>query len=104
MATNRRTQPKRLGSRTKLTARGKPKRVASDLKDVAPGRWGAAFPHDREQTSPVRRDRRPKAAGDRSNDVPRATPRGDNEQRGGRDRTERKRRDISRSAVAPRGR
>jgi hypothetical protein len=67
-----------------------PKHVKSDLKDVTPGAAGAAFPHDREQTPPSRKDRHADEAGSRSDHVPHAIPRGENEQRGGRDRSERR--------------
>jgi hypothetical protein len=72
--------------------KGHPKEVRSDLKDISPSRRGAAFPHDREQTSQTRKNRRRLAAGARSTHVPRAVPQGDSERRGGRDRAERKRR------------
>ena len=68
----------------------RPKPVKSDVKDVTPSRRAAAFPHDREQTSPTRKDRRPQGAAARSDHVPRAVPRGTNELRGGRDRSERR--------------
>ena len=86
----------------KTTARGNGKRVKSDLKDVVPARAGAAFPHDREQRHSSRKDRHPEPRGSRSDHVPRATSRGANEQRGGTERTERKRRAVDRSAVAAR--
>ncbi len=72
----------------KATAR--PKRVKSDLKDVTPGRAGAAFPHDQTTTPLTRKTRWPKKPGARSTRIPRAIPRADPEQRGGRDRAERK--------------
>jgi hypothetical protein len=67
------------------------KEVRSDLKDLTPGKQGAAFPHDVAQTAKSRKDRHPVGPGDRSDHVPHAIPRGDNEQRGGRDRVERRR-------------
>jgi hypothetical protein len=67
----------------------RPKLVKSDLKETVPARRGAAFPHDREQTPPTRKDRWPKQPGSRSTHVPRAISRGANEQSGGRDRAER---------------
>jgi hypothetical protein len=69
-----------------------PKQVRSDLKDVTPGKVGAAFPHDLEQTPPSRKDRHRAEASSRSDHVPHAVPRGDREPRGGRDRTERRHR------------
>jgi hypothetical protein len=69
-----------------------PKLVRSDLKDLTPSRRGAAFPHDREQTSPTRKNRRRLRQGARSTHVPRAVPRAENERQGGRNRAERKRR------------
>jgi hypothetical protein len=68
----------------------RPKMVRSDLKDITPGKTGAAFPHDLEQTPPRRKDRWPKPIGSRSNHTPRAIARGTNERRGGRDRVERR--------------
>jgi hypothetical protein len=69
-----------------------PKQVRSDLKDLTPTRRGAAFPHDREQTSPTRQNRHRLMAGARSTHVPQSVPQGDNERRGSRQRSERKRR------------
>jgi hypothetical protein len=69
---------------------GHPKLVRSDLKEVSSPRPVAIFPHDLEQTSPTRKDRHPLPMGARSDHVPHAVPRGDNERRGGRDRSERR--------------
>src|SRR4051794_20240757 len=77
---------RRSGGETTMSA----KRVKSDLKDITPGKRGAAFPHDREQSAPTRKDRWPKPFGSRSDHVPHAVPRGTNEPRGGRDRVERR--------------
>lgn len=82
-----------------MAAPRKPKVVHSDLKDVSPGKRGAAFPHDLEQTPKSRKTRHRKAAGSRSGNAPSAIPRADAERRGGRDRTERKRRAARGRAV-----
>jgi hypothetical protein len=75
-----------------MAAPRKPKVVHSDLKDVTPGKRGAAFPHDLERTPKSRKTRRRKAAGDRSGNAPTSILRPAPERRGGRDRSERKRR------------
>jgi len=74
-----------------MDAPHKAKLVRSDLKDVKPGKFGAAFPHDLEQTPKSRKTRHRKERGDRSGNAPTAIPRPDPELRGGRDRSERKR-------------
>ena len=68
-----------------------PKEVHSDLKEVTPERVEAVFPHDLDQTPPSRKDRHPLPEGARSDHVPHAVPRGENELRGGTDRAERRR-------------
>lgn len=68
------------------------KQVNSDLRDVHPGKRGAEFPSDREKIKGERPGRRPDPPGARAQRVPRATTQGTNERRGGRDRSERKRR------------
>ena len=70
---------------------GHPKQVRSDLKDLTPGRAGAQFPHDLEQTPPSRHDRQREEPGGRHDHVPHALDRPEPEQRGGHDRSERKR-------------
>jgi hypothetical protein len=66
------------------------KQVKSDLKDARRTRSvEPEFPHDRDQTPPSRKDRRPLQTSSRSDHVPHAVRRGDNEKRGGRDRKER---------------
>jgi hypothetical protein len=75
-----------------MAVQRKSKLVRSDLKDVTPGKRGAAFPHDLEQTPKSRKTRRRKAAGARSGNAPSTIARPDPERRGGRDRAERKRR------------
>jgi hypothetical protein len=82
---------------------GKAKVVKSDLKDVQPGKRGAAFPSDREKVKGERPNRRATSASARKQRVSRAVPEGDNEQRGGRDRAERKHRSAARSAAHRRG-
>jgi hypothetical protein len=67
--------------------------VKSDLKDLAPGRTGAAFPHDQDQTPPARHTRRRRARRSASSDrVTHTVPRGAREGRGGSDRLEQRRR------------
>ncbi len=57
------------------------KEVKSDLKDVRP---------DESSDTTPRKPRQPTARGDRSDHVPRAISQGMNEQRGGRERAERR--------------
>jgi hypothetical protein len=67
--------------------------VKSDLKDLTPGRAGAAFPHDRDETPPKRHTRRRRARPSATSDrVPHVVPRGARERRGGSDRLEERRR------------
>jgi hypothetical protein len=81
----------------------KAKQVKSDLKDLQPGKRGAEFPSDREKVKGERPDRRAKGASARAQRVPRVVPKGDNEQRGGRDRAERKHRSAAGSPAHRRG-
>lgn len=70
----------------------RPKEVKSDLKDLTPGKAGAAFPHDLEQTPKSRKNRKRKPQGARSGNAPTSVGRPARQLTGGRDRTERKRR------------
>ncbi|HEX8794189.1 MAG TPA: hypothetical protein VF765_24770 [Polyangiaceae bacterium] len=79
------------GGAKKKSKHGHPKQVRSDLKDVTPGRAGAMFPHDVEQTPPSRHDRQPEEPGSRQDHVPHPIDEPEPERRGGRDRVERKR-------------
>jgi hypothetical protein len=75
-----------------------PKVVHSDLKDAKPEKPPVLMHHDLEETPPSRKDRWPEPPGGRSDHVPHAVPRGENERRGGRDRQERKRRHVGSAA------
>ena len=68
----------------------KAKLVRSDLKDLTPGKRGALFPHDLEQTPKSRKNRKRKATGSRSGNAPSTIGRPDREPHGGRERRERK--------------
>lgn len=69
----------------------RPKVVKSDLKDLSPGKRGAMFPHDLEQTPKSRKNRKRKPQGSRSGNAPTAIGRPAAQRTGGRERAERKR-------------
>jgi len=69
-----------------------PKLVRSDLKDLTPGKRGAMFPHDLEQTPKSRKTRHRKPRGARSGNAPSPLAWPDPQLHGGHERRERKRR------------
>ena len=67
-----------------------PHLVRIDIPDVSPGQKTRVLPHDLEARHPTRKDRHPKADGDRSDNVPRDIPAGERPLHGGHDRRERR--------------